>query len=118
MQSQNLETINIPTGKWNIFGNHEEGELDITSVDSNGTLKGTVFGNPIQGFYHAASGQIHFSRTIGIDQSQVYDGYISIIRTNVDAPDYLLAGSYVTFTSGFRSRPKLGWYATIRKVVV
>lgn len=54
---------------------------------------------------------------IGVDQSQVYDGQISIIRINVDVADYLLAGSYVTFTSGFRGRPKLGWYATINKVV-
>ena len=71
------------------------------------------------GIYHAASGQIHFSRKIGssIDRFQVYNGHISIIRINVDAPDYLLAGSYVTFTSGVGQRPQLGWYATIRTVV-
>jgi hypothetical protein len=117
IEMNNQDIVNIPTGKWKIFGNMEEGELDISSIDSNGNLKGTAFGSPIQGFYHAASGQIHFSRVMGVDQSQVYDGQISIIKINVDVADYLLAGSYVIFTSGFRGRPKLGWYATLNKVI-
>ena len=117
MQEQNQTTINIPIGKWNIFGNLEEGDLDISSVDSNGNLNGTAFGSPIKGFYHADLGQIHFSRVMGIDRFQTFDGYISIIRINVDAPDYLLAGSYVTYTSGLQSRPKLAWYALKREVL-
>ncbi|MER5175041.1 MAG: hypothetical protein ABJB76_02945 [Candidatus Nitrosocosmicus sp.] len=101
--------MKIPTGKWHIFGNLEEGDLDITSVDSTGKIQGTAFGDPINGIYHAASGQIHFSRKMGssIDRFQVYNGHISIIRINVDTPDYLLAGSYVTFTSGVGQRSQL-----------
>jgi len=54
---------------------------------------------------------------MGIDRFEVYDGYISLIRINVDAPGYVLGGSYVTYTSGLQSRPKLGWYTTKREVL-
>ena len=97
-----METIWQPRG----------GELDITSIDSNGNLKGTSFGNPIDGFYHSASGQIHFSRMMGIDRFQVYNGHKSIIRIDANAPYFLFAGSYVKFTSGFGTRPPLGCYAS------
>jgi hypothetical protein len=31
-----MSEINLPTDKWNILGNEEHGELDITSIDNQG----------------------------------------------------------------------------------
>src|ERR1700674_5133378 len=109
---------NLPTGTWAIFGNGEQGELVITSVDGQGNLTGTAFGAPITGVYHPWSGQIHFSRQVdpSILKVQVYTGHIAIVTTGVDAPHYLLAGSYITIPFGLR--PHLGWYATITKPIV
>jgi hypothetical protein len=113
-----MATLNLPTGTWSIFGNEEQGQMVITAVDSQGNLTGTAFGDPITGAYHAPSGLIHFSRKVdpSILKSQVYTGHISIVTTGVDAPQYLLAGSYITIPFGLR--PHFGWYATITKVIV
>lgn len=106
----------LPTGKWQIFGNMEKGELDITSVDGPGNVKGTALGDQISGAFHAASGEIHFSRKMGIDRFQTYSGHLSIVSIGVDAPQYLLAGSYFSFP--FPKKPRYGWYATITKPIV
>ena len=116
MAQSNQKEDFLPTGKWEIFGNMEQGELNIQSVDSQGNIKGTALGDAISGAFHAASGEIHFSRRMGIDRFQTYSGHISIISINVDAPRYLLAGSYISFP--FPKRPRFGWYATITKPVV
>src|SRR5579862_9014781 len=104
-----MPQIQLPTGTWAIFGDEEQGQLVITSVDNHGNLSGTAFGTPIMGIFDANSGLIHFSRKIGstgID-TQSYTGYISIVSTGVDAPSYLLAGSYIQLPFGLRAR--FGW---------
>jgi hypothetical protein len=105
----------LPTGTWQIYGNEEQGQLVISSVDNQGKLTGTAFGTEITGSYNASSGQIHFARQIkpNLADWQVYTGYISIVAINVDAPQYLLAGSYITIPFGLRHH--FGWYATITK---
>ena len=109
--------ISLPLGKWNIYGNEEQGSLEITSVDNMGNLTGTAFGDNITGAFHAPSGVIQFARRMNPSalDHQVYTGYISIVAINVDAPQYLLAGSYYTFPFGLW--PHYGWYATITKVI-
>lgn len=116
--SQSNQLVNLPAGTWQIFGDHERGELVITSIDSKGNIKGTAFGDEIiSGAFHAPSGEICFSRRLkGLVDTQTYTGHISIISINVDAPQYLLAGSYITIPFGLRHR--YGWYATITKPVV
>ena len=91
--------INLPLGKWSIYGNEEQGILEIKTVDNTGNLTGTAFGDNITGVYNASAGVIHFSRkmnTSALDY-QVYNGNISVVATNVDAPEFLLAGSYHGF---------------------
>ena len=34
----NMDQTSLPLGKWNIYGNEEQGTLEITSVDSNRSL--------------------------------------------------------------------------------
>ncbi|HXX96458.1 MAG TPA: hypothetical protein VEL11_04980 [Candidatus Bathyarchaeia archaeon] len=109
--------INLPLGKWSIYGNEEQGILEIKTVDNTGNLTGTAFGDNITGVYNASAGVIHFSRkmnTSALDY-QVYNGNISVVATNVDAPEFLLAGSYHGFP--FQLWPWYGWYATIKKVI-
>ena len=36
-------TISLPTGKWSIYGNKEQGELKIISVEGDGKWTGTGF---------------------------------------------------------------------------
>jgi hypothetical protein len=74
------EIISLPTGKWKIFVNGDEGELNIDSVDL-GFLKGTVFGSEIHGGYNDISGHIFFSRLRPEDifppWTEVYYGHTS-----------------------------------------
>ncbi len=110
----NITNIRLPTGKWRIFGNEEEGELDITSVDNQGQLTGTAFGTKITGLYNTSSGEIHFERQIksGLLDWQTFTGYISLAKKghNQGAGDYLLAGSYCNVPFGLGRF--FGWYAT------
>jgi hypothetical protein len=109
-----MAEISKPLGKWSIDGNEEQGSLEITSVDNTGNLMGTAFGDNITGAFQAPSGVIHFARKMNpsLPDYQLYIGHISIVPINVDAPQYLLAGSYHTIPFGL-----IGWYATIVKVL-
>lgn len=104
--------INLPKGKWQIYGNREEGELDI-QVDSQGKVTGTAFGSKVQnGSFTYPSGEINFLANVGVDTWQHYTGYISIIRSGVDTSDFLLAGWYAFVVVG-KEMSRYGWYATI-----
>lgn len=102
-----MSQAGLPSGKWKMYGNEEQGELDIFSVDALGNLEGTVFGDRISGRFHTPSGTLYFLRLLSTppplassdvlasDQYvfQVYNGHVSIVAQNVDYPQYLLAGS-------------------------
>jgi len=67
-------TIMLPTGKWSIYGNEEQGELNINSVDKDGKWTGTAFGDKINGSFNATSGEV-LSRVWRLDhryRSQIY----------------------------------------------
>jgi len=111
-----MSDVQPPTGTWDMFGDHEEGKLVIKSVDSQGKITGSALGHDLNGVFNISSGEIHFSvkPTTGLLDAQVYIGYMSIVKMNVDNPLYLLAGYYFTIPFGFGRR--LGWYATIKKI--
>lgn len=117
MTNSGREVINLRTGKWQIFVNGDEGELNISSVDPKGIVKGTVFGSEIKGGgYNATSGQIFFSRVrpeeILPAWTEVYYGYTSSVgKHTVDNPSMFIAGFY--FTIPPREKRSYGWYATI-----
>jgi hypothetical protein len=108
------EIINLPRGKWKIFVNGDEGDLNIDSVDK-GFLKGTVFGSEIHGGYNDVSGNIFFSRLRPEDifppWTEVYYGHTSAAaKHTVDKPSVFMAGFYFTYPP--REKRPHGWYAT------
>jgi hypothetical protein len=108
--------ITLPTGKWSIHGNEEEGELNISAVDNQGNLTATAFGDNITGSFNTLSGEISFTRRQGgaIDTFQVYTGYISISKAGSGHHRFLLGGYYSNVIAGVVPLQRLGWYATKR----
>ena len=51
-------------GRWSVLANSVSGTLAITSQGAGDCqpIAGTIFGNPIKGFYCPHSGRIHFLR--------------------------------------------------------
>jgi hypothetical protein len=108
-----MSGIQLLKGKWKIYGNEEERELDINGIDSQGNATGTAFGDKINnGSLVFSSGEITFITRMKLDTWQLYTGLISKIRTRVDISDYLLAGSYANVVIG-KEMSRYGWYATI-----
>lgn len=99
----------LSSGDWNINGNGWAGTLSI-AVDGAGNINGTVYGNPIQGFWYEAAQRITFLRSPNSDPSkiQIYTGYL--FRT---ADIYTLAGSFQGFagSGGVARRATFGWFS-------
>jgi hypothetical protein len=69
-------------GSWSVLGNQSLGTLSITSQAPSGQCRkilGTIYGNPIEGFYCPFSGRIHFVRKDNVtnDTSQAWTGNLS-----------------------------------------
>ena len=103
-------TITLPTGKWSIYGNKEQGDLNIDTVDGDGKWTGKVFGDKINGSFNSTSGEIRFSRVWrdAVDTSQLYTGNLSTLTPD----DYLLGGSYYQIEAKQVYSEQFGWYAT------
>ena len=55
-------------GNWSVLGNQSPGALVITFQSAAGICRqifGTIYGNPLEGFYCPATGRIHFVRKNG-----------------------------------------------------
>lgn len=76
---------------------HGKDEPDISCVDLQENVKGTALGDQISRAFYAASDEIHFLRKMGLDRFQTYSRHLSIISIGVNAPQYLIARSYVSF---------------------
>ena len=108
----------IPTGEWDIVSNGLHGTLNITSIDRQGHLSGTILlypfdtpPNEISGYVDGDSGKVTFVRTIGPGPTdiEVYTGYVF---TNIIADcligtgpgscyDYArMAGTFESFYAG------------------
>lgn len=103
-------TITLPTGMWSIYGNKEEGELNIISVDTDGKWTGTAFGDNVDGSFDTTSGKIRFSRAWrkAVKTSQLYTGNLSTLKPE----HYLLGGSYSQTEANEKYSEQFGWYAT------
>ena len=67
-----------PMGTWQMNANGYRGELVINAVDPQGNLRGTVFGNPIVGFWDETAQKILFVRSTNPadpSEMQVYTGF-------------------------------------------
>lgn len=96
-------------GSWNVRGNLNTGTLNITTQAGSGrcrAITGTVYGNPIQGFYCVNTGRIYFARKLPAnnDTVQVWSGHLS-----ETAPTLLMGGTFASIDSA--SGGTLGEYA-------
>jgi hypothetical protein len=67
-----------PIGTWEINANGYRGQLVISSVGLAGTLSGTVFGDPMVGFWDGTAQKITLERrqsSASTYPSQVYTGF-------------------------------------------
>lgn len=104
----------LPQGKWAIDGNGFVGELNITSVDAQGNLNGTVFGNDIFGFWDEASKKITFMRIINPRDVTTFQIYTGFLFTDNNAPNhFVLTGYFEAFqgTGAVAQRVLYGWFA-------
>jgi hypothetical protein len=106
----------MPLGRgiWSINANGQVGQLQITEVDDQGNLSGTVFGEQIEGFWDENSQKITFI-SIHVPQFQfpgfrntvlIYTGYQfsgSIERGS--GPPYILGVRSYTLTGYFEALP-------------
>jgi hypothetical protein len=108
----------IPTGEWDIVSNGLHGTLNITSIDREGRLNGTVLlypfdtpPNEINGYIDRESGKVTFVRVMGPGplDIEVYTGYIfsNVIADCVSGTgpgscyDYArMAGTFESFYAG------------------
>lgn len=117
-----------PTGTWQINANGYRGELVISSVDAQGNLSGTIFGDPIVGFWNETAQEIIFARgqnPANPSNVQVYSG----VHFDANQPLFpaggtvqpptppfqfrMLTGSFYAFagTGSSAARPTYGWMA-------
>ena len=92
---------------WSIIGNGFRGTL-LLGVDERGLVRGTMFGDPVHGFWHAAAQRLTLYRMCVasmVDSIQIYTGYRF---------EGGMAGTFEAFaTSGATpERSVFGWYAT------
>jgi len=114
-------STSLPTGTWSINANSFGGQLVINSVDAQGNLTGTVYGQSIVGFWDGVSNKITFIRVpsnpAASSQYQIYTGYLF---RNSSGPDsvYTLTGYFEAFagTGATARRVVYGWYAQIRVI--
>jgi hypothetical protein len=104
----------LPKGKWAIDGNGFAGQLNITSVDAQGNLQGTVFGQGIIGFWDEASQKITFMRitdALNVTTFQIYTGFL--FNDNNNPNHYWLTGYFEAFqgTGAVAQRVLYGWFA-------
>ncbi|MBC6433437.1 hypothetical protein FM036_23190 [Nostoc sp. HG1] len=74
--SQSATPGNI-TGRWFLLANASNGDLNITQA-GNGTISGTIFGSPLQGYYNNSSRRIVFLVTVNGIPVQFYSAWISV----------------------------------------
>jgi hypothetical protein len=102
----------LPSGSWNMDANGFTGTLSLNPPDGAGNLTGTMFGQPIIGYYDSTSQKITFMRETNrriLDTVQVFTGYLFHTGSVND-----LAGSFVAFngTGASAGESEFGWFAT------
>lgn len=111
------EATSLVLGDWQVDGANFIGILHITSVDASGNLVGTIYGDPIKGFYNSTTNHIVFVRQLSFGTSlnniQVWEG--ALVGPNpLGAPSQqLLAGGFIAFADSGASaaRYHFGWAA-------
>jgi hypothetical protein len=104
----------LQTGTWKVDGNGHQGDLVIQNVGADGRLTGTIYGQPIKGWWDEEDRRITFLRQAA---SQSWDGYGWEQPIGSDV-NFFLAGSFETYAGGGGSakRPTYGWFATMHVI--
>jgi hypothetical protein len=108
----------LKVGDWSIHANGIRGTLCIQEIDELGRIFGTVYDEPIRGWWSERAHRLTFVReraqADGSDD-QGFEGYAWDEPAVGGSPRlYHLAGSYETFGGGggAKDRQSFGWFAT------
>jgi hypothetical protein len=103
---------------WIIHVNGAQGTLRIREIDELGRVSGSLFDDPIRGWWSERARRLTFVREptdAGGASEQGFQGYAWDEPAGSDAPrTYHLAGSFETFGGGggAKDRQSFGWFAT------
>ncbi len=113
----------LETGTWTINQNGSVGQLTITSVDTAGNVRGTLFGALISGFWNEVSQKLTFISAVPsppnpAQEASVYTGYLFADQFRIPGIKggtvFTLAGYVAVFQAAVSAeRPTFGWYAQI-----
>jgi hypothetical protein len=107
----------LKVGEWSIHVNGIRGTLRVSEVDELGRVSGTLFDEPITGWWSERARRLAFVREqieTGALDEQAFEGYAWDEPVETGAPrTYFLAGSYETFGGGggAKDRQSFGWFA-------
>ncbi|MCM3340512.1 hypothetical protein M3650_18165 [Paenibacillus sp. MER TA 81-3] len=114
----------LPVLSFSVVANGYRGLLQIQNIGNDGTVTGTIFGEPLIGFWDENSLKLTFQRlttssptpqnpyqVLNATAIQIYTGYLFTDVTNRSL--YTLAGSFEAFhgTGGTASKTVFGWFA-------
>jgi hypothetical protein len=118
-----MSTVSSVLGTWDVTTNGWSGTLEISSVDGQGNLAGTLTittndqgiptgepSNPIQGYWNAPAQEIWFVRSVPL---QIYTAYGYRYFRAPNAQERLVGFFETTFTA---ERHRFGWVAS-REIV-
>src|SRR5262245_59315395 len=90
----------LPSGSWNINASGTVGTLTV-APDGMGGFNGTVFGQPLVGFFDETARTFRFLRVMSPDLStfQVYTGVLFQCSTAPNTITFTLAGTFEVFPS-------------------
>lgn len=114
----------LETGTWTINQNGTVTQLNITSVDAAGNVKGTLLAVPFIGLWNEVLQKLTFIWTVGSgpaapEVDRVYTGFLFTDQFRMPGLKggtvFTLAGYFAAFQTGSTSadRPIFGWYAQI-----
>jgi hypothetical protein len=113
------EVTYLKVGDWEIHANGVTGTLRITSIDELGRVSGSVFEQPITGWWSERARRLTFANNrteADHADDQAFEGYAWDEPSGPGlARVYHLAGSYETFGGGggAKDRQAFGWFATL-----
>jgi hypothetical protein len=83
-------------GNWTVVGNQSNGVLVIRSQAATGACRqigGTIYGNPIEGFYCPSTGRIHFVRKAAAT-NDTFQSWLGSVGEDGAAMDFM-GGTFV-----------------------
>jgi hypothetical protein len=109
----------LKIGDWRIHASGIRGTLRIQEIDEIGRVFGTVYDEPIRGWWSERARRLAFvreRRRAGASDDQGFEGYAWDEPAKAGLPRaYYLAGSYETFGGGggAKDRQSFGWFARL-----